>query len=456
MPGLSRRHLLAGALACTACAGRRPAPPLAQLYANEGLRDQPPVVLIPGAFGSQLRRRSTGEEIWPRSNLSLLLSSYPDIEVDIHPESLEALTDDIEAFDIFRQGLGQDFYGAVLDMMENVGGYTRKRIGDAVEPGQRNYYVYAYDWRIDNLAAVQGLDNLIEQIAEAYGDPGLRVDVIAHSNGGLLARYYARYGVRDVLTDLPSAAAENGSHRIDRLLLVGTPNLGTLQPVLSHVRGEEIGLRHIPADVVATCSGAPQLMPHPDLVWLVNLKGEPINLDLYDLETWRALGWSIFSPFAKRGIMRRHGGRKGLDAHLSVLEAYLAKHLQRGRLFHQSLSGPPQADEPRPYVFGADCTPTAARLVLDLASGGYRAYERVEQIPASIAGTDYQAMIHDPGDGVVTRSSLMGRAPRGERVDAESLEIVNSVFLCEAHQYLTSNPTFQDNLLFTLLRLDQL
>jgi len=454
MTGLTRRALLAGTLAAAGCAQRRGTPPLTQLYGNEGLADQPPVVVIPGAFGSQLRRRSTGEEIWPRSNLSLLFSSYPDIEVEIDPGTLEARTEDVEAFDIFREGLGQDFYGAVLKTLEKVGHYRRKRIGEPVAPGERAYYVYAYDWRLDNLAAVRGLDELIEQIAEAHGDPNLRVDIVAHSNGGLLARYYARYGVHDVLVDDPPVVRSNGSHRIDRLLLVGTPNLGSMQPVLSHVRGEEMGFRHIPADVVATCSGAPQLMPHPDLVWLVNLKGDPVQMDVYDIETWRELGWSIWGSTARNRMLRRRGGSKGLDAYLPVLEAYLGVQLDRGRRFHRSLSGPAGTGEPRPYVFGGDCVPTVARLVLAREGAGYRGYERVDQIAAPITGIDYDRLIHDPGDGVVTRSSLMGRAPADEVVDAVPLEFVQSLFLCDAHQYLTGNLSFQDNLLFTLLRLD--
>ena len=122
---------------------------------------QPPLIVIPGEFGSQLRRRSTVEEIWPRSNLSLLFSSNPDIELEINPETLDPVISDVEAFDVFRQGLGQDFYGKVLETLENIGGYQRGYIDDAGERRDRTYYVYTYDWRLDNVAAVQGLHELI-------------------------------------------------------------------------------------------------------------------------------------------------------------------------------------------------------------------------------------------------------------------------------------------------------
>lgn len=454
--GVTRRALLGGALGVAGCVQRRGVPPLAELY-----RDitpsvaQPPLIVIPGAFGSQLRRRSTGEEIWPRSNLSLLFSSYPDIELEIDPETLDPMIGDVEAFDVFRQGLGQDFYGKVLETLENIGGYQRGYIDDAGERRGRTYYVYAYDWRLDNVAAVQGLHELIERVAADHGGSGQQVDVLAHSSGGLLARYYARFGTADVLTDEPILPASSGSHRIRRLLLVGTPNLGSMQPVLSHVRGEEMGFRHIPADVVATCSGAPQLMPHPDLEWLVDLRGERVDLDVYDIETWRDLGWSIFSPAVKSRILRRRRSRVAAEAQQQLLEAYLARHLERGRRFHQRLSLPARPDEPRPYLFGSDCAPTIARLVLGNDGRRYRAYEQADLVSDPQPGVDYGALINEPGDGVVTRSSLLGRPPAGSGQSIARLEIAHSIFLCEAHQFLTGNLSFQDNLLFTLLRLEE-
>ena len=77
--------------------------------------------------------------------------------------------------------------------------------------------------------------------------------------------------------------------------------------------------------------------------------------------------------------------------------------------------------------------------------------ERADRIPDPVPGVDYQSLITDPGDGVVTRSSLMGRGPRGQSSDIAPLENSHSVFLCEDHQLLTSNLSFQDNLLYTLL-----
>ena len=40
---------------------------------------------------------------------------------------------------------------------------------------------------------------LIEQLRRDYDDPTLKVNVIAHSMGGLVTRYYLRYGTVDAL-----------------------------------------------------------------------------------------------------------------------------------------------------------------------------------------------------------------------------------------------------------------
>ena len=158
----TRRGILAAGLSLAGCAvpGR---PPLEPIYRpTRGSVDQPPLVVIPGAFGSSLRDRRTGREIWPGTNPQLLMSNYRGLELDIDPATLEPVAGDVEANDLFREGLGRDFYGKVVDMLHNAGGYARGKVGQPRVPGRRSYFVYLYDWRLDNVAAVRGLHQLIE------------------------------------------------------------------------------------------------------------------------------------------------------------------------------------------------------------------------------------------------------------------------------------------------------
>ena len=453
----TRRGILAAGLSLAGCAvpGR---PPLEPIYRpTRGSVEQPPLVVIPGAFGSSLRDRRTGLEIWPGTNPQLLMSNYRGLELDIDPATLEPATGDVEPYEIFREGLGRDFYGKVIDVLHDVGGYANSKVGQPHVPGRRGYFVYLYDWRLDNVAAVRGLRDLIEQIRRDHGDPRLRVDILAHSNGGLLARYYARYGTADLPMKGPFEPTGAGASSIRRLLLVGTPNLGTMQPVLGNLRGEEIGLRKIPQEVVATCSGAAQMMPHPAIPWIIDTQGRDIPLPLFDISTWRDNSWSVFSPHVAERTIALHGGGAAGRAYLELLREYMAKQLLRGRRFMESVAVPSRPGEMRPYVFGGDCAATLARVVAEQVDGRWVARERVADIARPQPGVDYEALMFEPGDAVVTRSSLLGRGTlnvAAPREQIESLDVAHSVFLCEEHRALTGNATFQNKLLNTLLSVD--
>ena len=457
MRGWTRRGFLAAGLSLAGCAGVD-RPPLGPIYRSTFDHvDQPPLIVIPGAFGSRLRDRRSGREIWPRSNRSLLVSDFTELEVPIDAGRLEPQAGEVEAFDIFEAGLWRDFYGQVMRTLERAGGYVRCSSCAPARPGHRHYYVYPYDFRLDNVTSAQGLHELIERIRAERGDPTLRVDVLAHSNGGLLARYYARYGTADTPADGAFRATQAGAAAIRRLLLVGTPNLGTIRAVVTHLHGEEVGLGRIPQEVMASCPGAPQIMPHPAVPWLVDVRGRNLELDAFDIGMWREQGWGLFDPHVAERTIARHGGGREGRRYLDLLRDYHAKHLRRGRRFMESLAIPGGPDDLQPIVFGGDCELTLARLVAEEVDGRLVARERIQDIARRVDGVDYEALMFEPGDTVVTRSSLLGRrtldvaAPRSE---VESLKVAQSIFLCERHQQFTGNPTFQDNLLNALLSVD--
>ena len=447
----TRRQVIASGLALAGCA-TVDRPPLHAVYGGAREGGAPaPLVFIPGAFGSTLRERSSGREVWPVSDSQLLFGNYRGLELPIDPATLEPLDDGIEAYAVFRAGLGRDFYGEAIDALERVGGYRLCRAGRDPAPAGCGLYPFLYDFRLDNLAAVSALDALIEQIKRDHGDPRLRVDIVAHSNGGLLARYYARYGTAELSEAGPFQPDYSGARNIRRLLLVGTPNLGTAQPILSLLNGEEVGLRRIPPEVMATCPGTMQLMPHPRVPWLVDLSGRLVDADLYDIATWRDFGWNVFDPRIAERTRARHGGGAAGARYLAVLREYLARQLLRGRRFAESLATPGPGDV-GVTVFGGDCELTLARLVLESVDGVAHARDRVADIAAP-RRIDYESLMYEPGDTVVTRSSLLGRAPgkvTAPREPYESLPVTHTHFLCERHQQLTGNPTFLDNLLHAL------
>ena len=137
--------------------------------------------------------------------------------------------------------------------------------------GTRRYYVFPYDWRQDNVVTARKLDALIDQLRRDYGDPQLKVDVVAHSMGGLIVRYYIQYGATDVLdgNDFPANFA--GAEKIRTAVLLGTPNLGSVNGLHSLLVGHRVGWQSIPAEVLATMPSVYELLPHPVTNWIVDI-----------------------------------------------------------------------------------------------------------------------------------------------------------------------------------------
>ena len=141
--GLTRRVFLIGSIALASGCGRvlsRRHPRLRELYGDAVRRDLPPLVVIPGAFGSRLMDERTGREVWPgRSAVHLLLSDYRNLEVGIDEETLEPVTTGIRPYAVFEDGIGRDFYGQALRTLESVGGYRRRHAADTVNPRWRGW-----------------------------------------------------------------------------------------------------------------------------------------------------------------------------------------------------------------------------------------------------------------------------------------------------------------------------
>ncbi|MEX1993081.1 MAG: hypothetical protein WD929_00350 [Steroidobacteraceae bacterium] len=434
-----------------ACATQR-APDLARLHpaATEGA-SRAPVILIPGLLGSRLARRDTGLELWPGSTRKLLTSGYRELAMRIDPATLEPLDDGIVASGLFDGAVGQDFYRRIVEALREVGGYRLSRAGEAVTDQKARLYVFTYDWRQDNVITAGKLDELIEQIRRDHGDPALRVDVIAHSMGGLITRYYARYGTADVLDGNTFPVTGAGMSKLRRIVLLGTPNQGTVTAVHKFLNGYQVGISRLPTEGVATMPALFQLFPHPLVDWVVTVDGRPLQRDLFDVRLWRRLDWSIFD----RRVQRRMRQQPGTWPEQAVFERWFEKRLERARRFVWSLMVPTgDIVLAEPLLFGGDCLPTPRRLVIERVDGESLARLRPEQILRRVPGIDYEALMYEPGDGTVTKSSLLARQQLDPSVpphEYSSAEIERAFFVCEQHESLTSNIDFHDNLLHYLL-----
>lgn len=442
-------------LTLISCHTKENQPDLNRLYSFEDHSvPQPPVIVIPGILGSRLRHRATGEELWPGSAWNLLLGRKDQLALKIDPVSLEPVDDGTEAFGLFEGAFGQDFYGEILNTLEKSGGYKRGNLGEKVSGPSRRYYVFTYDWRQDNVVTARKLDAFIDQVRCDYGNQKLKVDVIAHSMGGLVARYYINYGSRDVLDSNDFPINLSGAEKLHTVILLGTPNLGSVDSLHSFLLGPKVGLRRIPTEVLATMPSTFELFPHPLNNWLVTTAGNTLDRDLFDVDVWRRFEWSVFSPEAIQRIHERFGSAVEADQYVKTMQRYFEKRLDRARRFVWSLTINPPETPVKLVVFGGDCTLTPARLVVEEDGGDSVVRLFPDEIRHKESGVDYSRLMLEPGDGEVTKPSLLAREnlnplePRGKDI---SFPLAAAFFLCEEHSMLTGNINFQDNLLNVLL-----
>ncbi|MDT8429763.1 MAG: hypothetical protein RQ757_13485 [Pseudomonadales bacterium] len=458
-----RRHcgpvhrVLAGALLVlmlSACSVLNSEIDLQEIYARQAaeLERITPVIIIPGVMGSRLVN-AAGTEYWPGSSWNLATRrSWDHLGLPVAGMSPVA-TEPLQAQGLFDQVLGQDFYRQLVSALEDSGPYECQPANEW--DGQANCLLFAWDWRDDFVKAAAELDRLVETIRRQLDDADLKVDLVAHSAGGLVARYYARYGGVDVLTEAevpgPPAPWHN---KVRNVVLIGTPNFGSVSALQQALMGESMGLlgRLSPA-ALATMNSMYQLLPHPDRAWMIGIDGLPVDRDLYDLAFWKESRWSIFDPAIRQRLRSRFADPDQAEAYLQALEAHMAAGLERGQRFHRALSLPLGESTASYVAFGSGCKLTPALCLLEEVNGEIKIHLWPEDIINPDPQINYQRLMLAPGDGRVTKSSLTGKGV-SERFD-DGLDSVfplsYSVFVCAEHAQLPSDPTFRDNLLDILL-----
>lgn len=433
-------------------------PDLERLYANTRQSiDQPPVIFIPGLMGTRLRDPDSGKEIWPGSFFELFFDDHSELALDIDPISLHPMPSKLEPYAIADRIGGNDFYATILQALETAGGYRRATPGTPPDFRHPSYYVFPYDWRYDNVLTARRLSAFIEQIRTDHRQPNLKVDIVGHSMGGLIARYYLRYGEADVLDANEFPVNMHGRSRIRRLILLGTPNLGSVESLKSFITGRRKGLTTVPTEVLMTLPSLYQLFPHALNDWLITADGQPLERDQFDVEIWRRFQWSLFDPQVRERITAAAPHPAAAEAHLALLERYFERHLERARRFLWSLTVP--VTDPLPLiVFGGDCELTPARLLVEEVGGESVLRLWPDAIKHRHRGIDYNRLMLEPGDSLVTKASLLGRTeldPRVPRHRYSHFPLDYSFFLCEQHSALPGSPNFLDNLLNALLSHDR-
>ncbi|HET6978396.1 MAG TPA: hypothetical protein VFI24_18840 [Pyrinomonadaceae bacterium] len=444
--------LIAFSLVSNACISARRTPNLDHIFASARTRTgKRPVIIIPGILGTQLINPKTGETVWPSafrtSQEGLPIS--PDLAAnrdDLVPGKI------IETVKLARVLPEVFVYRDLLEALRRFAGY---RDGDWDNPAadgyQDTFYVFAYDWRQDNVSNARELIRRIDRLKTKLQKPDLKFNVIAHSMGGLIARYAAMYGDADLPAgDGPIQPTWPGAAHIGKIVMIGVPNEGSADAFATLVEGYSIteGLRRrvpllnkLTAEDVVKTPSVFQLMPHREAVRFLNENLEPLPLDLYDVEVWKRYGWSVI--YSSPEFRRRYAE--------GMLDVYLAMQLKRARRFQEALDGVGSSDSPVVLLaIGGDCEETfnAPVVLRDEKRNRWLTLTRPREFRTStgakISKQKATDAMYAPGDGRVTRTSLLG-----ENIFKKLSRY--AVFGCDLHGQLPRNPSLQDNALTAIV-----
>lgn len=415
-----------------------------------------PIIIIPGLTGSQLVNKNTGETVWFKTSRS----KDDDLRLPISP-TLSRNTDSLVPGDIIRELkiiklLPEiEIYERLINALQERGGY-KEGDWDAPGPdgGTDTFYVFPYDWRQDNVRNAQKLIRDIGELKTKLGKPDLKFNVIAHSMGGLIARYAAMYGDAD-LSPRPKPTWA-GAKDLDKIFLLGTPNEGSVSTISALMNGfSYFGgginlpfIRDIDQFDVFTLPSSFQLLPFDDTLIVYNDRLERIKLDPYNPRTWEEYDWAIWdSP----GFKKKMSATEQANA-----RRFFTVVLGRAELFQRALSANTSAKVPVSfYLMGADCKPTLNAMIVrqDLKKGKWIAQFDAGSFTNSdgekITSEQLKPLLYSVGDGVVTKRSL--EAETLESTGRENvLPVVSDVFQCEGHNKLVTNSDIQDRLLMLL------
>jgi len=459
--------LLPALLLLAGCSVPIEPPDLNEIYATRAQQHTPetnPIIVIPGILGSKLLDTASQRQVWgafggdsinPRRPEDLRLMAVP-----MQPgRSLAQLRDSVIANDALDRvhlsilpgiGIQQRAYAQMLATLGS-GGYVDQQLGEAgvIDYGTDHYtcFQFPYDWRRSSVENAALLDQFIREkkrVVEAenlkrFGTRGeVKFDIVAHSMGGLLTRYFLRYGSQPLPHNggLPRLTWEGARH-VDKVVLVATPNAGSSLAMQQINDGLALipFVGDYPAALLGTMPAIYELFPRERQKTLL-VDGQWRSPT--DPVLWEEMEWGLANPESAETLATLLPEVTDPAERRAIALDHMRKCLRNAAQFHAALDRP--AKPPggiRMMLFAGDAIETTSAL-----QGSPRKLEVLEKAP---------------GDGTVARYSTVMDERHGSANPVGPLRSpiawydVN--FLFKSHLDLTSDPTFSDTLLFFLLEM---
>lgn len=423
-----------------------------------------PVIVVHGFLGARLKSSTRDVTVWGSLTGREAIGGISDEQLRAISLPMAEKTPLKDLKDhVYADELLENFSVRVLGMQFNVGAYGKmiNILSDAgyVQEGlplpkDKHFYslfIFYYDWRRDIPENAAKLHAFIQQkraylqqeYKKLYGVDNYNVqfDVLAHSMGGMVSRYYLLYGNQDLPADgaLPKLDWA-GSKYIDKLVIVGTPNAGYLDTFFELVNGLQIEPMApvYPPAAIGTFHTYYQMLPlnsTRSIVYADDPNGPPINI--FDPEVWIKNKWGLASPAQDETLKIILPTVNTQEERHAIAVDHLTKCLKRAKQFTDAMrvnAVPP--DDVDFYLFLGDAVPTRRTAAVDRKTGTFEI-------------TDYEA-----GDGKVLASS----ARMDEREGRTWTPFMQSpikwnvvTHLTAAHMGITLSQEFADNVVYFLL-----
>ena len=429
--------------------------------AREGLAYRNPLIVIPGIMGSRLFDPKTRRPVWgdyrdrfmrPDTEGEAGIIGLP-MEMGTPLDRLQSVAQADGSLSHFRGSIGGmplelRIYGGALSAL-GVGSYqgtygARSRHepewgGEA----RAASFEFAYDWRrsIDETAGrlleFMRMASRFVRAQRGTSEP-VKFDVVAHSMGGLVLRYFLRYGNQRLPYDgsLPTLDW-SGAAFIDAAVFAAPPNAGSvrvLDRLVSGLPGNPINPAY-DATITGTMPSLYQLIPRTRHRPFVT-NGEGPEPDCLDPAFWRHMRWGLADPSRGKPLAKLLPGVESAAERTDIAHDHLEKCLRNARALYRALDG--AAERPR-------------SLPIHLVVGDAH---NTPMVGSGSPGGRIRVIRKAPGDGVVLRSSAL----LDERGDDDweprlrtPLRWDSVTFIRSGHVRLTEDPVFVDNALYFLL-----
>jgi len=449
------------------CTLAGPRPNLGGIYAEAAHQQSEignPVILVPGMLGSNLVDQESGRTVWgafrghslsARTAEGARLIALPMAEgvplQDLRDNVVAAGVVDKVRFSLWRLPLSLDAYTDIL-MTLRLAGFRDESLDRATGAvyGQDHFtcFQFDYDFRRSNAENAARLDDFIREkegyLQKEYRKRGIargkpiKFDIVAHSMGGLLVRYFLRYGRSALPEDgsLP-AITWTGAEKVERVILVGPPNAGSAETLERLTRGINFPfVADYPPALLGTFPSSYELLPRLRHRILLEGGTGSTAIDPLDVTEWERHGWGLADPHQDVILQQLLPDVPDRAVRRRIALDHLAKSLRHARQLQAALDVP--------------ATPPVGTIIA-LVAGDAIATPAVLKIgPHGLP----EVLIRAAGDGVVTRSSALLDerlgGPRNSRLRSP-IAWDDILFISSGHREMTGKPEFIDNMLHQLL-----